>query len=35
MTKLSDTERVLLNRAAQHPSRLAEPPKGLPTAAPD
>lgn len=33
--KLSDTARVLLSRAAQHPDRLAEPPKHLPAAARD
>lgn len=33
--KLSDTARVVLSRAAQHPERLAEPPKHLPAAARD
>ncbi|HYF08581.1 MAG TPA: DUF3489 domain-containing protein [Acetobacteraceae bacterium] len=31
--KLSDTARVLLSRASQHPERLAEPPRHLPAAA--
>jgi hypothetical protein len=33
MTKLSDTQRVILSRAAQHDALLAEPPAKLPTAA--
>jgi hypothetical protein len=33
--KLSDTARVLLIRASQHPEHLAEPPKHLPAAARD
>jgi hypothetical protein len=33
MTKLSDTQRVILSRAAQHDALLAEPPARLPTAA--
>ena len=35
MTKLSDTARVILSRASQHPERMAEPPKHLPAAARD
>ena len=30
MTKLSDTQRVVLSRAAQHPDSLAEAPASLP-----
>ena len=33
--KLSDTARVVLSRASQHPDRLAEAPKHLPAAARD
>ena len=33
MIKLSDTQRVILSRAAQHGVLLAEPPKHLPAAA--
>ena len=33
MTKLSDTQRVILSKAAQHEALLAEPPKHLPAAA--
>lgn len=33
MTKLSDTQRVILSRAAQHEALLAEPPAKLPAAA--
>ncbi|GGJ40222.1 DUF3489 domain-containing protein [Neoroseomonas lacus] len=33
MTKLSDTQRVILSKAAQHVALLAEPPKHLPAAA--
>ena len=33
MTKLSDTARVILSRAAQHPDSLAEAPANLPAAA--
>ena len=33
MTKLSDTQRVILSRAAQHPENLAEAPASLPAAA--
>ncbi|HYF08037.1 MAG TPA: hypothetical protein VD970_10475 [Acetobacteraceae bacterium] len=33
--KLSDTARVILSRASQHPEHLAEPPKRLPAAARD
>jgi hypothetical protein len=35
MTKLSDTARVILSRACQHPERLTEPPRHLPGAARD
>jgi len=33
MTKLSDTQRVILSRAAQHDALLATPPAKLPAAA--
>ena len=33
MTKLSDTQRVILSKAAQHDALLAEPPARLPAAA--
>ena len=33
MTKLSDTQRVILSKAAQHEALLAEPPAKLPAAA--
>lgn len=32
MTTLSDTQRVILSRAAQHEALLADPPAKLPTA---
>lgn len=33
MTQLSDTQRVILSRAAQHDTELATPPAKLPAAA--
>jgi hypothetical protein len=33
MTKLSDTQRVILSKAAQHEALLAAPPSKLPGAA--